>query len=304
MTHARRHVLIAEELNRRGRKSWNVQVQETAAPGATASPGGQAVRMEANRKSRSARPRRRQSGKSEKPSRLANHGNQLVRHNLWNAARSAVMYNPLCSAYFEQLVARGNDNEPHVLAFLQCVMPRPNVPIPAASGSQPAVPPPGDTDSAAMVPLCSVFRRHLRQQNLKYTSERAEILNAIIERDDIFEAEQLLIDMRERGYDVSKATIYRTLKLLQDAGIITEALFDSKQSHFHLVYGRTERDYLVCVETGEVVEFSDPALRKLRERICREHGWSAVSHRFQIYGRSPRAPATPGSPATGRASEG
>ncbi|MGI9014116.1 MAG: transposase [Phycisphaerales bacterium] len=52
-------------------------------------------------------PRRRQSGKSEKPSRLANHGNQLVRHNLWNAARSAVMYNPLCRAYFEQLVARG-----------------------------------------------------------------------------------------------------------------------------------------------------------------------------------------------------
>jgi Fur family ferric uptake transcriptional regulator len=144
---------------------------------------------------------------------------------------------------------------------------------------------------ASMAPLCAVFRRYLRSQNLKYTPERADILNGIIERDDVFEAEELLLDMRRRGYDVSKATIYRTIKLLQDAGIITQALFDSRQSHYRLIYGRAPRDYMVCMKTGRHVEFSDQELIELRNRICRERGWEPVGHRFQIYALSPEGRA-------------
>ncbi len=93
-----------------------------------------------------------------------------------------------------------------------------------------------------MAPLCSVFRRYLRSQSLKYTPERADILSAIIDCDDVFEVDQLLMEMRKRGHRVSKATIYRTVKLLQDAGIITQALFDSKQAHYQLIYGKAARD--------------------------------------------------------------
>ncbi|MCZ6735312.1 MAG: transcriptional repressor, partial [Planctomycetota bacterium] len=108
-----------------------------------------------------------------------------------------------------------------------------------------------------MAPLCSVFRRYLKSQHLKYTPERADILNSIIEADNVFEVDQLLMEMRRRGHRVSKATIYRTIKLLQDAGIITLALFDSKQSHFQLIYGKAPRDYMVCMKTGKYIEFSD-----------------------------------------------
>ena len=138
-----------------------------------------------------------------------------------------------------------------------------------------------------MAPLCSVFRRYLRSQNLKYTPERADILNAIIECDDVFEVDQLLMEMRRRGHRVSKATIYRTVKLLQDAGIITQALFDSKQAHYQLIYGKAARDYIVCMKTGKYIEFSDDELVALRNRICEEHGWDPVGHRFQIYAISP-----------------
>src|SRR5688572_9754907 len=72
-------------------------------------------------------------------------------------------------------------------------------------------------EHAAMAPLCAVFRRYLKSQDLKYTPERADILNAIIERDDVFEVEELMSEMRRRGYRVSKATTYRTIKLLQEA---------------------------------------------------------------------------------------
>ena len=145
------------------------------------------------------------------------------------------------------------------------------------------------SEAAAMAPLCSVFRRYLKSQNLKYTPERADILDAIIEIDDVFEADELLMEMRKRGYEVSKATIYRTIKLLQDAGIITQALFDSKQAHYQLVYGKGQRDYMVCMKTGKLIEFADEALIAIRDRICKEHGWDPVGHRFQIYAISPDA---------------
>ena len=147
---------------------------------------------------------------------------------------------------------------------------------------------PDAAEIAAMAPLCAIFRRFLKTQDLKYTPERADILNAIIERDDVFEVEQLMLEMRQRGYHVSKATVYRTIKLLQDAGIITQALFDSKQSHYQLIYGKAPRDYMVCVKTGRHLEFSDGELTALRDRICRQRGWDPVGHRFQIYAISPQ----------------
>ena len=72
-----------------------------------------------------------------------------------------------------------------------------------------------------MAPLCSVFRRFLKSKNLKYTPERAEVLDAIIARDDVFEVEELLLEMQGNGHRISKATIYRTINLLVDAGIMS-----------------------------------------------------------------------------------
>lgn len=156
--------------------------------------------------------------------------------------------------------------------------------------SAPAVPPalPDSSDAAAMAPLCAVFRRYLRSRALKYTPERADVLDAIIERDSVFEVEELLLEMRRRGHRVSKATIYRTVKLLQEAGIITQALFDSKLTHYQLIYGKAPRDFMVCMKSGRSIEFSDDELVALRNRICERHGWRPVGHRFQIYAISPR----------------
>ena len=139
----------------------------------------------------------------------------------------------------------------------------------------------------AFAPLCSVFRRFLKSRDLKYTQERADVLDAIIARDGSFEAEELLLDLRARGHDVSKATVYRTIRLLLDAGIITQSLFDAKQSHYELIYGRQPRDCMVCMKTGRRIEFTNRELTALRDRICRELGWQAVGHRFQIFAVSP-----------------
>jgi len=147
---------------------------------------------------------------------------------------------------------------------------------------------PNDPEPAIEIiePLCAVFRRKLKAEGAKYTPERAQILNAIIEADGIFDADSLLARLEEQGHDVSKATVYRTLKLLADANIIQAVLFDREQSHYQLVYGRAPRTIVVRVDTGEIEAIDVPELLELRDRICRERGLVPEGHRLQIYAKA------------------
>src|SRR6201999_1260529 len=113
------------------------------------------------------------------------------------------------------------------------------------------------------------------------------------------EAEQLVTDLKELGHRVSRATAYRTLTHLQDAGILKQVFFDNKQSYYEVIAGRQTYDYLICVATGRVIEFSSDKLKKLRDEICKEHGFSPLSHQFHIFGLSPEAQASAELPANG-----
>ena len=125
-----------------------------------------------------------------------------------------------------------------------------------------------------------------------FTPERAKILDAVLRKTGVFEAEQLMYEMRQAGHRVSKATIYRTLKHLLEANIVSDVLIDSKQAHYELSFGLDPKGHLVCLETNKIVEFATPELEDLRDRICREHGYEPVSFRFVVYGVSPEAKET------------
>jgi Fur family transcriptional regulator, ferric uptake regulator len=140
-------------------------------------------------------------------------------------------------------------------------------------------------------PVCAIFRRYLHGQKLKFTPERAMILDAVLRRAGLFEADQLAMDLRQLGHRVSRATAYRTLAHLQDAGILKQVFFDNKQSYYEVIAGRQAYDYLICVTTGKVIEFSSEKLKKLRDEICRQHGFDPLSHQFHVFGLSPEAQA-------------
>lgn len=140
-----------------------------------------------------------------------------------------------------------------------------------------------DAELDIVEPLCAVFRRKLKGEGLKYTPERAQILDAIIRFEGLFEAEHLQATLKGRGYRVSKATVYRTIRLLQDAGIIQRVLFDQDQAHYQLVYGRRPNDLLIRMDTREAIPIDVPELIALRDRLCRERGLKAQGHRFQIF---------------------
>lgn len=152
-----------------------------------------------------------------------------------------------------------------------------------------------------MVPLCSVFRRYLKSLDLKYTTERADILDAVIRLDRVFEAEELLARMDAnrskafsagdaRSHRVSKATIYRTLKLLVEAGILAELQLDRERTHYQLVFGKPPTDFAICVQTGRRIEFTNPRVAALCSELLREMGWEPLGHRLQLYGIAPATP--------------
>ena len=136
-------------------------------------------------------------------------------------------------------------------------------------------------------PVCAVFRRYLHGEKLKFTPERAMILDAVLQQQGLFEAESLASDLRTRQHRVSRATVYRTLSHLQDAGILKQVFFDNKQAYYEVIAGKNQNDYLICVATGKVIEFSSEKLRKLRDEICQQHGFEPLSHQFHIYAVSP-----------------
>lgn len=150
---------------------------------------------------------------------------------------------------------------------------------------------PGQRPILPYEPVCAIFRRYLHGEKLKFTPERAMILDAVLRHKGLFEAEVLITDLKELGHRVSRATIYRTLSHLQDAGVLRQIFFDNKQSYFEVIAGRQTCDHLICVSTGRVIEFNSEKLRRLRDEICQEHGFAPVSHQFHIFGLSPEAAA-------------
>jgi Fur family ferric uptake transcriptional regulator len=170
---------------------------------------------------------------------------------------------------------------PHIL---------PNLPRTAAPQRQ----------AAPYEPVCAIFRRYLHEQKLKFTPERAMMLDAVLRKEGLFEPEQLVEDLKALGHRVSRATVYRTLAHLQDAGVLKQVFFDNRQSYYEVIAGRQAYDYLICVATGRVIEFSSEKLRKLRDEICKEHGFDPISHQFHIFGVSPEGKAQNGAKSVKR----
>ena len=152
------------------------------------------------------------------------------------------------------------------------------------------------------LPLCAVFRRKLKAEGLKYTPERAKILDAVISMPGTFDAEALSAMLKPGGGNarivitssqslaagvgsmrISKATVYRTIKLLLEAGILQQVLVESEQAHYQLAYGRGPVATLVRGDTGGTEQVELPELDTLAERLCRRLGLQLRGHRFVIY---------------------
>lgn len=153
-------------------------------------------------------------------------------------------------------------------------------------GSNPAPFPASLVGMEIIEPLCAVFRRTLRAEGLKYTSERAHVLDAIVRYDALFDAEALLASLKSAGLRASKATVYRTIKLMLEAGMLMRVPLDEDPARYVLTYGRKPHELLINLDTRHVEAIDLPDIRKSIDALCKQRGLSHQSHRLQIFVRS------------------
>lgn len=128
-------------------------------------------------------------------------------------------------------------------------------------------------------------RKELRKAGLKITLPRLKILE-ILEGAKLrhLSAEDIYKDLLQAGEDIGLATVYRVLTQFEAAGLVTRHNFEGGHSVFELDDG-DHHDHMVCVETGDVVEFVSDEIERLQHAIAEEYGFELLDHSLVLYVR-------------------
>jgi Fur family ferric uptake transcriptional regulator len=128
------------------------------------------------------------------------------------------------------------------------------------------------------------LREHLRARNLRLTPERLNVLRGVMSREGHFDADELLEHLRRTQRPVSRATLYRTLDHLAEAGLVKRHHFGEGHALFESAFGRAHHDHMVCQRCGRVIEFVNEQIETLQDEICKLHGFRPLGHVHQIFG--------------------
>ena len=126
-------------------------------------------------------------------------------------------------------------------------------------------------------------RQELRKAGLKVTLPRLKILEILEDaKQRHLSAEDIYKDLLKAGEDIGLATVYRVLTQFEAAGLVTRHNFEGGHSVFELDDG-DHHDHMVCVETGEVVEFVNDEIERLQHAIADEYGFELLDHSLVLY---------------------
>src|SRR3989441_9353948 len=129
-----------------------------------------------------------------------------------------------------------------------------------------------------------VFHQHIQKQGLKRTAQRDLILDVFLNTEAHVSGEDLYQLVREKDPTVGHTTIYRTLKLLTDAGLAREVRFGDGRAHYEHNYKHQHHDHMICSECGKIIEFYSAQLEAIQDAMAAKHRFEVTQHLLRIIG--------------------
>jgi Fur family ferric uptake transcriptional regulator len=138
-------------------------------------------------------------------------------------------------------------------------------------------------DDLSLDQALAAFEEFLRSERLKMTGQRRQMVRAALDQSGHFTAEELYRRLVKEGESVSMATVYRGLRLLEDAGIVEGHDFADGQRRYERALQREHHDHMVCVDCRAVLEFQSEEIERLQKEIVAEHGFEIEEHNLTLY---------------------
>jgi len=131
------------------------------------------------------------------------------------------------------------------------------------------------------------FQEYLATQGMRLTQERSTVVEDVFSQHEHFDADQVVerLTTAKGRRRVSRASVYRTLTLLEDAGMIRKVARSNDREVYEHDYGYPQHDHLICSECGEMIEFYNAEISRTLEQIAQSHGFRMSGHRLEVFGR-------------------
>jgi len=139
-------------------------------------------------------------------------------------------------------------------------------------------------DRAQGAALLERFRRHLRDQRQPITRQRDLVARIVLLSQEHLSVEAIRRLLKEQGEQVGTATVYRTLELLVQSGLVRAHEFGEGFKRYEPMVGQEDHEHLICERCGTVIEFANERLERMLPVLADEHGFQHRRHRVEVYG--------------------
>ena len=128
------------------------------------------------------------------------------------------------------------------------------------------------------------FQELLEKKGLKFTRERRELIQEILRLKTHFDADGLHDLLKSKGSQISRDTVYRTIPLLLECGVIQKSVGDGRREYFERTSVKGHHDHMVCITCGKIIEFHSDLIEKIQTEVCSEYGFKLVFHDHRLFG--------------------